>query len=80
MAGLLFLGINATIGMRVPSEVEHAGLDASEHGLPADKMEPHPGQVHGAANGAAARAMPDQPPAFVPNLVYTAPPPMIGKA
>merc|ERR1711966_377909 len=32
-AGLLFVTINATIGMRVPEEVEDEGLDSSEHGL-----------------------------------------------
>jgi Amt family ammonium transporter len=35
-AGLLFVSINATIGMRVAEEVEDLGLDASEHGLQAD--------------------------------------------
>mmetsp|Transcript_14996 Transcript_14996/g.30200 ORF Transcript_14996/g.30200 Transcript_14996/m.30200 type:complete len:341 (-) Transcript_14996:141-1163(-) len=32
-AGLLFLSIDKTIGMRVNEEVENAGLDVSEHGL-----------------------------------------------
>eukprot|EP00961_Rhodomonas_salina_P063032 846739-Rhodomonas_salina.1 len=32
-AGLLFTCINASIGMRVPEEVEEDGLDHSEHGL-----------------------------------------------
>ena len=32
-AGLLFLSITYTIGMRVGSETEEAGMDASEHGF-----------------------------------------------
>jgi Amt family ammonium transporter len=32
--GLLFMGIKYTVGMRVDSEIEELGLDASEHGLP----------------------------------------------
>jgi len=37
-AGILFVCINLTIGMRVSEEVEEAGLDTSEHGL-----QPYPG-------------------------------------
>jgi Amt family ammonium transporter len=33
-AGALFVGIKATIGLRVTSEEEIAGLDVEEHGTP----------------------------------------------
>ena len=33
-AGILFLAIKATIGLRVPAEEELAGLDVAEHGAP----------------------------------------------
>eukprot|EP00960_Hanusia_phi_P035976 752062-Hanusia_phi.AAC.2 len=32
MAGLTFLAIHKTLGMRVSEDIEHAGLDISEHG------------------------------------------------
>ena len=35
-AGLTFVVVNLTIGMRVSDEIEDMGLDASEHGAPAD--------------------------------------------
>ena len=35
-AGATFLVVNLTLGMRVPPEVEDAGLDVSEHGAPGD--------------------------------------------
>jgi Amt family ammonium transporter len=40
-AGLLFLAIKATIGLRVSPEEELAGLDVEEHGSPGYGHDPH---------------------------------------
>ena len=40
-AGLLFLGLKATIGLRVSPEEELAGLDVEEHGSPGYGHDPH---------------------------------------
>ena len=40
-AGLLFLAIKATIGLRVSPEEEMAGLDVEEHGSPGYGHDPH---------------------------------------
>lgn len=46
-AGLLFLAIKKTIGLRVSEEEELAGLDVMEHGTPGYSLE----QFHGAPTG-----------------------------
>jgi Amt family ammonium transporter len=57
---LMFWGIKATVGLRVPTEEELAGLDKLEHGTvayPAD-WEPSPEAVHEALKGKAPAGLP----------------------
>jgi Amt family ammonium transporter len=57
-AGLLFLAIKATIGLRVSPEEELAGLDVEEHGSPGYGHDPaHVGSgvVTGVVGGASSK-------------------------
>jgi Amt family ammonium transporter len=56
-AGLLFLGLRTTIGLRVSEEEELAGLDVAEHGAPGYGLDVMPGLVGTAPVGAPAPAM-----------------------
>ena len=62
-AGLTFVAVNATVGMRVSEAVEDDGLDASEHGAPKGVMDP----VFDFKN-------PSQPPVLPPAPAVMAPP------
>jgi Amt family ammonium transporter len=55
-AGLLFLAIKATIGLRVSPEEEMAGLDVEEHGSPGYGHDPamSVGGAIGSSGGAGA--------------------------
>jgi Amt family ammonium transporter len=57
-AGLLFLAIKSTIGLRVSPEEEMAGLDVEEHGSPGYGYDPH------LSVGAGARVPGATPPAM----------------
>ncbi|EKX32727.1 ammonium transporter [Guillardia theta CCMP2712] len=61
-AGMTFLAIDKTIGMRVSEDIEHAGLDASEHGAVQSQPVPLPQNNFPNMNGNIS--MYTYPPAF----------------